>query len=585
MPFFLLAAGIVFITALGAGIFVWTLAAVAVLWSGVYLFYAYRAAQQAPVSPTCHKRLSGPLPPCLAIVFFLVATLVPLPLHLSAPANSQRRSQNSQVLEMIAEARKVAPDAVSATSWFALTRNRAGTMRMLLLIVAALAAAALASALSPRLAHGYLRFLIILGATVAFLGYLGKWRIPQGNTLWWYIPIPRVLPGPMGGFINRNHFAGFIAMLGPVALALCAEDARRRFWLGVLLSAVCFGIMAFGVLASLSRGGFVAMLAGVSVASLVYAGQRRFFAALGVTSLAAVIIAAVILKFSPEVRQRLGTLREIQKTDSFKKRTQIWHDTLKIWRAYPLVGAGANAFRAVYPQFRSTSAREFSINASNEYIQLAAEGGLIGCLLAVWTAAALIITACRHSTLDTYSRRLLNLATAGALAAAAAHAFMDFALRVPLYALVLASLIGLRLGSGSPLPGFLLPHPRAAGVCLGLALALMPAWRDLRAMDSPDELRKADLRTLSHALVWTPTFWPAWYNFGRRLALEVGAPAQTLAAHCATRAALYDPNNYRLWLALGHFRLAIGDYRGAREAFQKVRKLRSWVEIPDVPDD
>jgi O-antigen ligase len=55
-----------------------------------------------------------------------------------------------------------------------------------------------------------------------------------------------------------------------------------------------------------------------------------------------------------------------------------------IWAAYPIAGAGANAFRMVYPQYRTASSAGFMTHAHNEYAQLLCETGVIGlCMSAV----------------------------------------------------------------------------------------------------------------------------------------------------------------------------------------------------------
>jgi hypothetical protein len=51
-----------------------------------------------------------------------------------------------------------------------------------------------------------------------------------------------------------------------------------------------------------------------------------------------------------------------------------------------------------------------------------------------------------------------------------------------------------------------------------------------------------------------------------------------------SQAAAYDPKNYRLWKELGDLRLYLGDRAGARQAYDRVKALRPWVQVPELED-
>ena len=106
---------------------------------------------------------------------------------------------------------------------------------------------------------------------------------------------------------------------------------------------------------------------------------------------AGVVLAGLLAVAAPQVRERLSTFRDPASTHSLRTRVQAWRDALAVWPRYPVVGAGANALRMVYPQHRAASHRGFRIFAENEYIQLVTEAGLAGVVLAGGLIAGLSV--------------------------------------------------------------------------------------------------------------------------------------------------------------------------------------------------
>ena len=56
----------------------------------------------------------------------------------------------------------------------------------------------------------------------------------------------------------------------------------------------------------------------------------------------------------------------------------IWTDTIEIVKEFPLFGAGLGTFTQVFPMHRSFHIRGLITHAENDFLQLAAEAGLIG---------------------------------------------------------------------------------------------------------------------------------------------------------------------------------------------------------------
>lgn len=517
------------------------------------------------------------------LLLFMLLTALPVPLCLSKLALQPRAAQNEAVSVALRDARDLGIDAPGGAR-FALTRNRAGTLKLILLAVAVFCGGLLAARLEePHREHCRVA-LVLMGGAMAVAGLVSLYVAPQGDTLWWLFRTRRVLPGPLGGFINRNHFAGFLAMLAPLAVTLSATAFASRRILKASLAAAAGTLMALTAVLSLSRGATLACAAGLLITAVLLLRKRRLHALL--TLGAIVVLTLVALHYLPmeQVRDRLDTLRDPLHTQSGQTRINAWCDSARIWATYPVIGAGPDAFRFVYPQHRRTSAHEFMTHPENEYVQLAADTGLAGLAL----AALLLLALVRFVRAGRPPGTSIDVATAGAMAVIAVHACFDFALHVPLYAVVAGVLLGLARPPGghrthaSPerVRRLAVGLPLLAGVMLVVDLCV-----GLHAMDSRSRMEKAEPRRLAHMLAWSPTAWQAWYHLGRHACLTGKPEAARFGESCIARAATLDPNNYLLWLELGRLRLSLRDHAGARSAFARVRELRDWVQLPKVPED
>ena len=575
IPLVAVLASFLFLALLGAGILSWTVAAVAAVLAALeYFLVRHEGLPAARATTSGWWNVDRAY--LLAIAFLLV-TLMPLPLALTRLMGRERYAQNVLVAESLGEAAELGL-APRQADWFAFTRNRAGTMRIATILVAAYGVARLASRLSIRGRFVLLGGLVLVAAAIGIAGFVALRIIPQRDTLLWLYPIPHVLPGPVACFVNRNHFAGMMAMFSPSALVLCIHALRTRRWFAAPLWGFCFLALAVALFTAMSRGAFLAWLVGMAALPLFLFRTRRAFPALAVGAVLAALLAWAALSHLSALRTRLQSLADPEDS-SVGARLTAWHDTLAIWRGYPVAGAGANAFRMVYPQHRTSSHSGFRTHAENQYVQLLAEGGVAGTSLAMLLAGACAIAAVRFARSEEPSRVLLAaLGSAGAVAAA--HALTDFALHVPLYALALAGIVGINLPSmraALPKPSWL------AALNLLAALVLLANEPTLQKMEDPDALCETTRGEARQALVWAPTHWRAWQRWGFLAGWRDDAAAARYAERCATQAAQYAPLNYRLWQYLGYVRLEACDYAGAREAFARMHALRAWVEIPHIP--
>jgi O-antigen ligase len=252
-----------------------------------------------------------------------------------------------------------------------------------------------------------------------------------------------------GPYVNRNHFAGYLVMGLPLAMAFSAEAVerlarswrhRRKGWLAlgdkegnaaIRRSAEAMVLMV-GLLASQSRGGLMAF--GLS-AALLLAFRRRRLALLVVTAVAFVGIAWVGLG---------GVVRGFESRSLGTSRLDLWADALRLVPRFPLLGAGLNGFAIAYPTVRTLWRGEWYGEAHNEYLQALLDLGAPGALAVLCLVALLLRTA-----LNGAPRSALDAGLLGAVLASCAHALVDFNWQIPANAATFAALAGLVMGGAS----------------------------------------------------------------------------------------------------------------------------------------
>lgn len=576
----LLAAGLLFLTLTGGGLFPATAGIVALtlsLASVVLLLKRTPAADDAVAArPGERPHLEWLI---VALLLTVAATTIPLPPALDLLAGPLRHHQNEAVTAAFSQAAEAGIPTPDAAPWFALSRNRAGTFRYLMLLAASFSATLLASLLPTTGRMTCLLMLAGLGGMVGLAGHVAQWHIPQGDTLWWYLPVPHSFNQPVGCFLNRNHFAGFVALLTPAAWSLAWHGLRSRRWIvGLVLAAWGAGMTAV-VVYSLSRGATLALFASLATCALLltYQHHRRW----GLFLLVVLLLSSgLVAARSTTVRERVMDLGNDSGSGSVNSRLAEWRESLRVWPSYPLFGAGMNALRMVYPQHRQTSVGARLVHAENEYIQWLVEGGVVGVLLLVLLGVA----AWRRmrSTAGSLPRPLL-LAVTGGVVVLAVHGAFDFPARLPLYMVAAGVLVGLVLPAPARPRNALLP----AGTILLLAgMVLLGQPARIKNLDDPNYLQGARYRELQQALVWAPTS-TAWLYLGHGMYREgqtrLTPELASVGIQFITRSAQLDPQNYRLWYELGETRLTVGDRTGALEAFTHAKKLRAWLTIPPMP--
>jgi O-antigen ligase len=254
-------------------------------------------------------------------------------------------------------------------------------------------AALLLTACTVGRERGVSRLAWAMGFSAAFQGAHGTLVLLSGYDQIWHVPKRYFLDCATGTFVNRGHFAVFVAAcLAPAAafaLSVSAPAVNKAkwlaYWFGVqgarnltLRILVLLGIT--GLLLSFSRHG--TLLGVLSLTWVWYrlqtTGRRRSRFLIPILLL--LLTAVPLLRFDP------GRLvdRYSQTAEALTReggRVTAWSDSLMIIRDYPWIGTGLGTFSQVYPSYRSPEIRKFFDHLHNDLLQWILETGLLGLLL------------------------------------------------------------------------------------------------------------------------------------------------------------------------------------------------------------
>jgi hypothetical protein len=299
--------------------------------------------------------------------------------------------------------------------------------------------------------RGIVPALVALGVLVAMIGIVQKAVL--GDHAWMGMKIyglwaPRYkLTTPFGPFVNKNHYAGWMLMTLPLAVGYAiglAESGLARvrphwrdrlLWLSspeggrLQLSAFAIVIMGAALALTKSRSGiacFALMLAAAGVAAA--RGQRSAGTRVSIVGAILVLVALPLLWANVDLAARFTSGGE-----SVELRRRAWSDAVAIIRDFPLVGTGLNTYGSATLVYNTAHTELHFQEAHNDYVQLAAEGGLLLGIPALVAIVACVRGVRRRLAEDRPEpmRYWIRFGAAIGLASIALQSAVEFSLQMP----------------------------------------------------------------------------------------------------------------------------------------------------------
>ncbi|MFY9609933.1 MAG: O-antigen ligase family protein [Blastocatellia bacterium] len=289
------------------------------------------------------------------------------------------------------------------------------------------------------------RFLVVYGLVLAVFALIQ--HLTWDGRFYWFRPTKHSVFGP---FVNRNHYAGYMAMLIPVPVGLILNrGVRKEAW---LLFGFAAAIMGLTVVVSLSRGGMVSVFAGlIFVAMMSGRGglvrgasverssrggtvRSRLITRIGaVAALALAITVGVVWIGAEGVINRAAQSIDVQTQSkmNFFGRNWIWRDTLAMFSSNPVLGIGLGAYETVYPMYAHGDGYMLVQYAHNDYLQLLSDAGIFGGVVGVWFLVLLFRAIARATRSADPLMSGLALGCGGGIFAILVHSLFDFNLQIP----------------------------------------------------------------------------------------------------------------------------------------------------------
>lgn len=390
--------------------------------------------------------------------------LVPLPEHVLTLVSPARFAHDFAGLH--AAATMTAPEAKPAAGSTLHAISVAPSRTLLALaFLAALSIFFLACgrALSVVRASILARRLVVLGVVVALVAIAQE---ASGSLRVYGLWFPRKAWLPAAPFINENHLAGWLIMVfsltagylcgglarsrrdsgGPLRnwrdglVRFASRDANEPVLVGfaalVMMVAVFFTGSVSGMACLVAASWALAFLALRGKRRVGWAGDRgagrarRRFMWIPVVLALAPLAAAVWAGLDAVGEETAETMSTALVAEG---RVGMWEDTLRMIGDFPLAGAGLNAYGVAMLAYQTHDPRMHVVEAHNDYLQLAAEGGVLLVLPAAFALVVLVRAARRRfrENLDDTRTWWLRAGAVTGLCALALQSLVDFSLQMP----------------------------------------------------------------------------------------------------------------------------------------------------------
>jgi len=274
----------------------------------------------------------------------------------------------------------------------------------------------------------------------------------------WWVPANFASPGyAKGTYICRNHFAGLMGMLWPVALGVALAQGEWENRKGIkavlsedhvghqLLTFLMVALMVVALLFSQSRGGIL----GIFVSMVVLMGLLR--SAVGRfrwgLRIALILLVTLVAVYGGQIGFNQIVERFLQIEGGANGRMEIWEQTWNMVSDHP-AGIGLGNYEVLEPVYVDAgSPGIWYRHAHNDYLQLVVEAGWAGAVPLVVGFFLFLFRGIRRAVRIGFDvGRFRLLVAVGALAGLCSmgfHGVLDFNFQIPANQVYFVLLMGL----------------------------------------------------------------------------------------------------------------------------------------------
>jgi len=274
--------------------------------------------------------------------------------------------------------------------------------------------------------RGFAWFVMIFSFLVAGLGILQ--HLTFNGKLYWFREM-HYGGIPFGPFVNRNHFAGFVELVLPMAFVplLLGRVRRERLFVVAMLAILPLSAL----LLSASRGGIISLAAELAFLVLVLilrkTGGRNVL--IGGTVLLLAFFTVSWLGVN-ELLSRFSSLQTLEVRQD--KRASMRHGAWHVFLDHPVLGTGLGTLQQIYPPYETLYDGKIVNHAHNDYLEALAETGILGGICCAWFVATLFMGGLQFLLSGDYSfASTLRLCGWTGCWGLLVHSLVDFNLHIP----------------------------------------------------------------------------------------------------------------------------------------------------------
>ncbi|MBM3254283.1 MAG: hypothetical protein FJZ16_08530 [Candidatus Omnitrophica bacterium] len=292
---------------------------------------------------------------------------------------------------------------------------------------------------------------IIMGAVISLLG-LAQYSLGFNHS-WWK---PENFLAST--YVNHNHFAGYLEMAIPLAIAVVLGLKKERaasiikflsLRVGLLLAIVAM-LVAF--LLSQSRGAWISLTISLIVMNVVLIKKRALpKISLYVLILFIFIAVAYMAAGTDDVAQRLRSVEQINNESFLSGREKMWQGSVEMIKANPIIGTGIGTFEWGFPRYRPEGLNVRANFAHNDYLHMMTEMGLLALPLMLWMIFSIISAGFKWQDKSKIENsqssfgllEAVVLGSAVGILSLSLHGLVDFNFHIPANMLTLSVLAGI----------------------------------------------------------------------------------------------------------------------------------------------
>ncbi|MBL8519114.1 MAG: O-antigen ligase family protein [Betaproteobacteria bacterium] len=284
--------------------------------------------------------------------------------------------------------------------------------------------------------------------------------------IWFGYDLPHA-PHALATYPNRNHFAGLLEMSLAIGIGLLIaglRDVTIKNWkdfvkrtMEWILSPkmrlrLMLCVMVIALVSTRSRMGNTAFFASLAIAGIIGIALSRHATRATVILLVSLIAIDVFIvgswfgveKLANRIEQTTMLKTEGKAEESVEQRQEAAMYGLDLIKDYPVFGSGPGTWYVAYPKYRGPDIVKFFDYAHNDFVQFAAESGLVGLGilggLVVWTFVVAAVA--QYQRRDPLMRGMAFASIMGILALMI-HSSVDFNLQIPANALLFMVILAL----------------------------------------------------------------------------------------------------------------------------------------------